>query len=699
MKYQHAFAPVEAEGMSETVSFTIAASGKAFRSLMDSLYSRKIEAPIRELATNAFDSHKAAALIRPFAIHLPNQFEPVFRVRDYGTGMPHDLVMRRYTTLFDSTKDESNEEVGMLGLGSKSPFAYTDAFVLTVWLDGEKRTYAIYIGSQGQPKCSLVDTSASDEECGVAVEFPVKVGDITAFEEAAIRVFKGFPIMPDGLPATVQTALSIQPFDTGDFWKGYDKKYLGGGFFARQGCVLYPIDLKHLLPEAEAKAFGGVDGSIVLDFPIGSLEFTNSREFLSYSPDTVKALKKQFQRFRRRIDTACEEHLSSCKTAWERRCAMRSTDLFSTFGGLFRHAKVIIEAEKIANFIHQGLGRDRNDINRRMFSLVKDMNNVFYHRDAYGCPRDIPASVCFVYRDTPKGKLPGSGNARIGHHLKLTGTQYAYTMDRLSIANWRAMGCPPILRLSKLPLPPRTYQSTGGGGGSFDRYKVVAKNGCLTAVEAKPRNCLFAYLNRGYIATPTGCPDWRLEDVIALSRLLKRTTGQQIAFINIRSNEPFEKFGDVPLFYGCEDKIIASLKRRDIRNAITVLNASRFRGSIYHAALHKFDEKDLARDRNPLFDLRRFTHREDKLDDLEISAWNEVMNGAGMIRQLFRDPIIDIATSMGMEILPERVTFQGWYRKEFPYPLLPKKWERFVTHITSPFNSDYFQFMKDHFSC
>ena len=110
MQYGHKFAAVESEGLGETKGFTIAASGKAFRSLIDSIYSRKIEAPIRELATNAFDGHLAVGKIEPFDVHLPTILDPTFWVRDYGCSMTHEMVMNRYTTLFDSTKDGQRDD-------------------------------------------------------------------------------------------------------------------------------------------------------------------------------------------------------------------------------------------------------------------------------------------------------------------------------------------------------------------------------------------------------------------------------------------------------------------------------------------------------------------------------------------------------------------------------------------------------------
>ena len=88
--------------------------------LSDGLYSNKILAVIRELSTNAYDSHVDAGVAdRAFEVHLPTRLEPYFHVRDYGTSMTHDQCMTLYTTYFRSTRNDSNDAVGCLGLGKK----------------------------------------------------------------------------------------------------------------------------------------------------------------------------------------------------------------------------------------------------------------------------------------------------------------------------------------------------------------------------------------------------------------------------------------------------------------------------------------------------------------------------------------------------------------------------------------------------
>ena len=87
MKLQSETNVIERSGNFEESNYTIEATPTAFSILSDQLYSNKIRAVIRELSTNAYDSHVDAGNgDKPFEVHLPSNMEPTFSVRDYGTG-------------------------------------------------------------------------------------------------------------------------------------------------------------------------------------------------------------------------------------------------------------------------------------------------------------------------------------------------------------------------------------------------------------------------------------------------------------------------------------------------------------------------------------------------------------------------------------------------------------------------------------
>ena len=142
--------------LSNTTQYSIKASAKAFKILSDGLYSDKVKAPIRELSTNAYDAHVANGNAdSPFDVHLPSVAEPWFAIRDYGIGMSKHELQTTYTTYFDSNKTHSNDFVGCMGLGSKTPFTLSDAFTVTSVKDNKKTTVINYL-DEDVPNFSII---------------------------------------------------------------------------------------------------------------------------------------------------------------------------------------------------------------------------------------------------------------------------------------------------------------------------------------------------------------------------------------------------------------------------------------------------------------------------------------------------------------------------------------------------------------
>jgi len=173
----------------EIGEFRIRNSAKAFNILSSGLYANKIKAIIRELSCNAIDSHTAAGTNQPFEVHLPTTLEPWFYIRDFGTGLNHEQVSNIYTTYFESTKTESNAFIGALGLGSKSPFSYTDNFTVTAIKDGHKGIYTAFINDVGVPSIALMGEEQVTEPNGVEVKFSVNDRyDFNKFADEANKV-------------------------------------------------------------------------------------------------------------------------------------------------------------------------------------------------------------------------------------------------------------------------------------------------------------------------------------------------------------------------------------------------------------------------------------------------------------------------------------------------------------------------------
>lgn len=299
-----------------TAEFSIKANGKAFKVLIDGLYSDKARAVVRELWSNAFDSHIAAGCPdQPFDCHLPTVWEPWFTVRDYGVSMTHVGVMRLYTTVFESSKEDTNTQVGKLGLGSKSPFAYTDTFTVTAYLDGEKRTYSAFIGADYIPRISHMNTEQTTEPNGLEVSFPVKTDDIANFSIAAQRTALGFDVLPNIVGSPQLEVGKKKVILEGNGWKLYDS--LGGqSAHAKQGCVVYPITASAIsgLPSAH---WDILNSPFLIEFPIGDLEIAASREGLGYDDTTISNIRARLCAIETELIAAVEAQIASIKTPHE----------------------------------------------------------------------------------------------------------------------------------------------------------------------------------------------------------------------------------------------------------------------------------------------------------------------------------------------------------------------------------------------
>ncbi len=299
--------------ITNTNSFTIKTSPKAFKILSDNLYSDKITAIIREYSTNAYDSHVSAGkATTPFIVHLPSYEEPFFSVQDFGTGMDHSTIYTLFTTYFDSNKTESNDFIGALGLGSKSAFSYTDSFVVESVYNSTYCVYTCFLGEDGTPKIAKIVDQDTDKENGITIKINVKRGDISEFINKAKKIYYFFDT-----PPTIVNCNSDFPRPevllSGSNWK-LVKPHTMTKAIALQGNVYYPIsdtkfsDVKHQFVLAN---------NFIIQFPIGQLETAASRETLSYDELTVKNISSRLnQVFDEFYDLFIQE-VRQAETLWK----------------------------------------------------------------------------------------------------------------------------------------------------------------------------------------------------------------------------------------------------------------------------------------------------------------------------------------------------------------------------------------------
>ena len=345
-------------GIRSASGFSIAQTSKMFKILSDSLYSDKVMAVIRELSTNAYDSHVSAGNKNPFKVTLPTAANPNFIVRDYGTGLSQQDMENLYTTYGASNKNDSNDFVGCLGLGSKSPFAYTKSFTTSSYFNGKKYTYVASIDDSGVPALNLFNISDTDEPNGLEISFAVKQHDFHEFSSKSVRIFHYFKMKPI-IEGGVLTNLKDHEYSnkniviSGDGWRvcrlnNDTNKFpnihhkIDSGIVALMGNIAYPVVSSQLIGEQKAeqsehiqrwnRAFGKADIDswksfvseildqnlyLELDFGIGELEMDVSREGLQYTKDVIKTLRNKTQDIYMEMKDEFSKKIASAKTKVE----------------------------------------------------------------------------------------------------------------------------------------------------------------------------------------------------------------------------------------------------------------------------------------------------------------------------------------------------------------------------------------------
>lgn len=304
--------------VAEIGEFRIRNSAKAFSILSSGLYANKVRAVIRELSCNATDSHVAAGRAdTPFDVHLPNTLEPHFSIRDYGVGLSHEQVTQIYTTYFESTKTNSNAYIGALGLGSKSPFSYTDNFTVTAIKDGKKGIYSAFINGEGVPSIALMMQEETNEPNGVEVKFSVNDRyDFDKFKQEARQVYTHFALRPV-VSGCSDFQFANAEYESRDIVPGVHSYKLGRSSVAVMGNIAYPIsvpDADNTLGDLRQLLSCGLE----MHFGIGELDFQASREGLSYIPETIAAIKSKLEALNAALTQVLATEANAIPNLWDR---------------------------------------------------------------------------------------------------------------------------------------------------------------------------------------------------------------------------------------------------------------------------------------------------------------------------------------------------------------------------------------------
>jgi len=306
------------------------------------IYSDKILAVIREYSCNAYDANVfAGKRDTPIQVYMPSRLEPHFKVRDNGLGLSEADIKDVYTSYGESTKSDSNDFIGALGVGSKSGFAYGDNFVVTSYHNGIK---TVYNAAKSAAKREIIKlySEPSTEPSGIEVSIPVKHGEDHLFATKSLNFFKYWDVKPEIIGIDnlrIEESLKNNILFSGTDWfikANKDSNRYSGIPVAVMGNITYPVNwdlVKQKFTDStnskvtKVLRFISVN-NFVIRFNIGDLEIAPSREALQYTDHTVNNIVDRLNQVTDELEQCVIDAVNNCKTDWESK--KKFTEFFGT---------------------------------------------------------------------------------------------------------------------------------------------------------------------------------------------------------------------------------------------------------------------------------------------------------------------------------------------------------------------------------
>ncbi len=409
-------------GVGESVQFDIVQSAEMFNLLSNGLYKDKITAVIRELSTNAYDSHvEAGRVSTPFEVKLPNHRSPNFSIRDFGTGMSQEKLVRLYTSYGKSNRSQSNEFIGGMGLGSKAPFCYTDAFVVTSFYSGMKYIYTAAKDEDGKPNLIHLLTEPTTEPNGVEISLAVKNSDFDEFNRKAIVVYKWFKTTPT-ISGGVNNGyrVSKENYITSGSNNGFYGVTGTGESRVIMGNIAYKIDPVHFAdnPNKYSSWYSNdanmevklLQVGMDVEFPIGSIAIDAGREGLQYTKSVIRTIKDRLKGVADLIRADVEKQIKDAKTLWDAKVAYNKIYQASSLRNILNSVDVKWNGEDVTRNI------DLSNIGSKQISVktIGQYRNT-RHDTWYITPHD---NVGFLINDMEKGGFTAAERYRTEKKLE-----------------------------------------------------------------------------------------------------------------------------------------------------------------------------------------------------------------------------------------------------------------------------------------
>lgn len=274
--------------------------------LTTNLYSNPEESFIREIVSNAWDSHvEAGNTDTPVIIKIQNNS---ICIRDYGTGISPERFKSTFLNIGSSTKRSSNKYIGAYGIGRLSGLACSNTVYFTSYYNGTMYSYVMSKISNKIEVTKLYEEPTTENN-GLSVAL-TNVNNIYKFKNSLSSIV----FFPN---------IYIEDADFGNKYNSIKSKRFNnfallnstiGKYNILLGNVLYPLDETALqIDDTKIKdlIYFIKHNCIFLTFDIGELDITPNRENIIYTNNCIDKIKHK-------IIDAYEEIIELFKNRFEK---------------------------------------------------------------------------------------------------------------------------------------------------------------------------------------------------------------------------------------------------------------------------------------------------------------------------------------------------------------------------------------------
>jgi len=263
--------------------------------LRSQIYSDKLLAVIREYSTNAVDANAEAGIpSTPIEVHLPTNARPTLSFTDQGNGLTDDEVCSLYVKYGASTKRNSNDYTGCLGIGCKAAFAYGDAFTIISTTIETTTTWLARIDESKRGTISKLSETPNilNKQTGVTIEVEIRKDDIDECVNKARKFFKYWQVRPKCNMELTKLDIQLKSknwaitSDNNNSQSYYRRHELSKSVIV-MGNIAYPMP-ENIIADKPLLADVISCSNVILYAQLGSLDIAANREALEIT-DRTKA--------------------------------------------------------------------------------------------------------------------------------------------------------------------------------------------------------------------------------------------------------------------------------------------------------------------------------------------------------------------------------------------------------------------------